>query len=121
MFRRENGWKWMGVLALIALIGVPIYAWAAPNATLLWQDNSNNETGFRIEKQVDGGAFTVLTTTAANVTSFNDTALTAGHNYCYRVIAFNGFGDATTPAPNVMCADTNVPAGAVLISVLSAG
>ena len=115
-----HGRKLLAALALGLLLGIPFYAWAALNVTLSWTDQSNNETGFRIERNVNGGAYTVLTTTAANITSYNDTnTLSLGNTYCYKVIAFNAFGDATSPAPNVICTTPNIPVGAILISVIA--
>src|SRR5204863_6064474 len=42
-------------------------------ATLSWKDNSNNETGFTLQRSSDLGAtWTDLATTGANVTSYQD-------------------------------------------------
>ena len=56
------------------------------SATLTWTDNSSNETGFRIEKKVGTGAYTTLTTKAANVVTHTDNNLVA-NTYTYRVVA----------------------------------
>jgi hypothetical protein len=53
---------------------------------LQWNDNSSNETGFRIERRVGAGGFVTLTNKAANVTVHDDPALGAG-SYTYRVFA----------------------------------
>src|SRR5207302_4131979 len=74
---------------------------------LTWTDNSNNETGFKIERAVGTGAFSPLITVGANVTSYADSGLTASTSYSYRVLATNSVGDsgysntasATTQAP----------------------
>ncbi|MBE7490999.1 MAG: right-handed parallel beta-helix repeat-containing protein [Planctomycetes bacterium] len=76
-------------------------------ADLTWTDNSNNETGFRIERRVGAGPFATLTTTAADVTNYSDTGLGAGVTYTYRVIAVNAAGDST-PSNT---AGVTVPAG----------
>ena len=68
--------------------------------TITWADNSNNETGFRVERANGGGAFAVLATTAANVTSYDDDAAQERMTYRYRVVALNAVGDA--PASNVV-------------------
>ncbi|MDM8564603.1 cadherin-like domain-containing protein [Candidatus Halobeggiatoa sp. HSG11] len=57
---------------------------------LSWTDNSNDETGFKIER--DG---VVIQTTEANITSYNDTGLTCGTTYNYSVKASNATGDST--------------------------
>ncbi|HEY0514528.1 MAG TPA: fibronectin type III domain-containing protein [Thermoanaerobaculia bacterium] len=73
---------------------------------LSWQDNSNNETLFRVETQVSG-AFQEVLTVGANVASVHVTGLTPGTVYTFRVRAsnaagFSGYSNAAstiTPAP----------------------
>ncbi|MBL8182445.1 MAG: fibronectin type III domain-containing protein, partial [Blastocatellia bacterium] len=55
--------------------------------TLNWTDNSSNESGFEVQRSTDGMNFTVVSTTAADAVSFNDTGLIPGQNYFYRVFA----------------------------------
>ncbi|HEX9740114.1 MAG TPA: PQQ-dependent sugar dehydrogenase, partial [Ignavibacteriaceae bacterium] len=55
---------------------------------LNWYDNSNNETGFRIERADNGGSFNELTTVGAGVTSYTDN-VTQAVDYQYRVRAYN--------------------------------
>jgi len=62
------------------------------SVNLTWQDNSNNETGFRIERRMVGGTYATVTTTAANATSYNDTP--GPGNWNYRVFAVNATGDS---------------------------
>jgi transcriptional regulator CtsR len=62
---------------------------------LSWTDNSNNETGFKIERKLGaGGTYAQITTVGANVVSYSDTALSNGTVYYYRVRAYNGMGDS---------------------------
>ena len=57
---------------------------------LSWQDNSINETGFRVQRQRDGSSDWVpVGTTPANATNFSDAGLLPGARYRYRVQAFN--------------------------------
>src|SRR5439155_13837411 len=57
---------------------------------LAWADNSTNETGFIIERSLDGvSGWTQIATPAANATTYSDTGLLAGTNYSYRVRALN--------------------------------
>lgn len=70
-------------------------ATAGLNASLTWTDNSTNETGFRIERREGAGSYAQVGSVAANTTSFNDSGLVEGLSYTYRVIAYNGVGDAT--------------------------
>ncbi|MDM8562479.1 hypothetical protein QUF54_03910, partial [Candidatus Marithioploca araucensis] len=57
---------------------------------LSWTDNSNNETGFKVER--DGS---LITTTLANATSHSDSGLSCGTTYSYSVKATNADGDST--------------------------
>lgn len=55
---------------------------------LNWMDQSNNEDGFEIYRSnSSNGTYTLLTTTASNVTSFTDAGLTPGTVFYYRVRA----------------------------------
>ena len=55
-----------------------------------WQDNSDSETGFMVQRLVDGSDDWVdIGRTDANVTSFSDTGLEPTTTYHYRVRAFN--------------------------------
>ena len=64
---------------------------------LAWTDNSNNETGFKIQrKQGATGTYTQIATPGANATTYtdNDTALLDGTQYYYKVSATNSAGDS---------------------------
>lgn len=61
---------------------------------LAWIDNSDNESGFELQRSTDAFAtpsFTVINL-GANVTSFSNTGLAASTTYAYRVLAKNGAG-----------------------------
>jgi hypothetical protein len=63
---------------------------------LSWTDNSNNETGFKIER-CEGNNCTNLVEIAqvgANATSFPNTGLASKTWYRYRVRAFNASGNS---------------------------
>ena len=58
---------------------------------LTWQDNSDNETGFHLQRRIDGSPDWVsISIAAANVTNFGDARLLPSAIYHYRVRAFNG-------------------------------
>ncbi|MCY3758333.1 MAG: fibronectin type III domain-containing protein, partial [Acidobacteria bacterium] len=58
---------------------------------LTWQDNSDNETGFLLQRRLDGSPDWVsITITLPNATLFGDAGLIPGASYHYRVRAFNG-------------------------------
>lgn len=77
------------------------------SVSLSWVDNSDNEDGFRIERQTDSGTFSVLSASiAANTTSFTDSTASAGSTYNYRIVAFNSTGNSA--AGNVASITLNV-------------
>ena len=57
-----------------------------------WTDNATDETGFRVERSVDGsGVWTILDGgVAANSTSYTDNDVEGSTDYLYRVIALRG-------------------------------
>ncbi len=83
---------------------------------LNWVDNATNETGFRIERAAGAGAFAAIHTSAANAVSYDDTTVTGGVTYHYRVIAFNGSGDAAA-SPTWATTSTVAPAEPYNLSV----
>lgn len=60
-----------------------------------FSDTSINETGFKIERSINGGAWIQINSLLANQTSYLDTGLTCNVNYAYRVRAYNQSGDST--------------------------
>lgn len=84
-------------IAIALCLALSVDAWGALN--LAWQDNSTGETGFILERQLNGGAFAVLTAAiAANLISYSDgTAIgsTVSDNvYCYRIKAFDAIQES---------------------------
>lgn len=90
----------------------------SPSATALsttsirvsWNDTSNNELGFVIERAPDltgvPGAFVQAGETLANVESFDDTGLAEGTSYWYRVHASNNAG--VSPPSSIVLGATSV-------------
>jgi hypothetical protein len=79
----------------------------AATLQLSWADNSSDETGFHVERKLGvAGEYSVIATTGADVTSYDDSSLADNTTYCYRVNAFNSAGSSpyapevcgTTPA-----------------------
>ncbi len=60
-----------------------------------WIDSSDDESGFVIERAVEGGDYAVITSLAANTESYSDSGLAEGTTYYYRVYAtsMNGSSD----------------------------
>lgn len=79
---------------------------------LTWQDNSSEETGYVVERQVFGtNSWSVVGNLTANTTSFNETTFFPENSYQYRVKAKNGSGDsayATSQAVDVLNAPSSL-------------
>ena len=97
--------KIMQVIPLLPLITKP----AAPTGLALenpsgstvilnWQDNSDNESGFKIWRETEDSSFMQIGTTDANTVSYTDTGLSgpgALVGECtYRVCAYNSAGNS---------------------------
>ncbi len=54
-------------------------------AILTWKDNTNNETGFEIERSSDGTTFAKVGDVAVNITTFTNDNLKDGVKYSYRL------------------------------------
>lgn len=72
---------------------VKALAMSKTEIALTWKDNSNNESGFRIEgKKSDGGTYGVIGEVGPNVTTFTTSGLDKDTQYSFRVRAFNAKG-----------------------------
>jgi len=56
---------------------------------LTWEDNSDNEDGFKLERSISGASFVEVADLAANTTSYSDTNLTPHTWYTYRARSYN--------------------------------
>lgn len=97
---------------------------AGPQTMLTWKDNATTESGFRIERSINGGGFTLLATAPAfagtGTVTFVDTTVTnssADVIYSYRVWATNSVGDSLAPTNT---APVTVPALPLAPSSLTA-
>ncbi len=100
---------------------LPLPAPSAANAVAVsdtrvdvgWQDNSANESGFEVHRSSSGlsGAFALVASTGAGVTSYNDASLAASTQYCYKIRAFqtNGSNTGYSEFSVVACAKTLPP------------
>ncbi|MBE0687739.1 MAG: multicopper oxidase domain-containing protein, partial [Anaerolineaceae bacterium] len=91
---------------------------AGPQALLTWTDNSTNESGFVIERSVNGGVFSVLGQVGTGIVSFTDTTISAGSTFTYRVKAVNSAGSSAysntaSVSLAVPAAPSNLTAGSV--------
>jgi hypothetical protein len=68
---------------------------AAPEpdrARLTWKSGDGSEEGFEVERKEGKGAYRRVATTAKGVLTYDDTSVSAGAAYTYRVRAFNSGG-----------------------------
>jgi hypothetical protein len=61
---------------------------------VFWTDSSTDETGFKVERSLDGVNFTNIATTSANATGYQDNAVSEVTTYYYRVRSYNNFGNS---------------------------
>jgi len=61
---------------------------------LTWEDKSDNELGFIVERKKDGEDWQKIKDIPANITSYIDTGLNPGSKYYYRVKAYNASGNS---------------------------
>lgn len=81
---------------------------------LTWEDNATGETGFKIERRTESGAYALIATVSSNVTTYTNISLSNNAKYYYRVRAVykegnslysNEAGAATYPtAPSSLVA-----------------
>ncbi|QQS38298.1 MAG: T9SS type A sorting domain-containing protein [Ignavibacteriales bacterium] len=68
---------------------------SVPSVQLSWTDNSSNETGFIIEREIlNSGSFEIVDTVGTNVSTYVDTTVEL-LSYRYRVKSFNVYGHST--------------------------
>ena len=111
------------ILALVvALLGFTAGAEAATQNTITWQDNSNNEQRFNLERKAVPCAdtslpFVEISTPATNATTYVDTAVTEGVTYCYRVAASNTAGKSGYSNTGERLVPFSVPAAPSVLGV----
>lgn len=87
--------------------GLVAVARSAFRIDLGWTDNADDETGFQIERKMEGGSWTTLASVEAGATAYADEGLLSETRYDYRVRAWNTVGTsdwsgeagALTPPP----------------------
>ena len=63
--------------------------------TLAWENNTNNETGFYIERSLRSNmAFSQVASLGAGITTYTDSGLSLGKRYYYRVQSYNAKGNS---------------------------
>ena len=105
---------WSATLSCITLPDAPdnltLSVVSQTQIDLSWQDNSNNETGFKIERSAnDQTNYTQIATVGAGVTTYQDNGLNAYTVYFYRIRAYNGDGNSDFSDPNTETTLPNPP------------
>ena len=84
-------------VSITAPTGLYAVAVSATSVNLTWTDNSNNETGFTVQRKLStetDTAWKAVKTLAADAKVYTDTGLTASKTYNYRVYASNASGNS---------------------------
>lgn len=85
--------------------------YAAPAINLSWNDNSNNEIGFTIERKVANTVFELIARVTPNTKTYIDqTSLKPGITYTYRTKTYNNDGSSNYSNE----ASITVPGGSVI-------
>ena len=109
------------LLSIFLFIGSGCAAHAAFSLDLSWNDNSDNETGFKIERSTDAADFEEIAQVLENVERYTDATIPEGSTVSYRVRAFNQFGDSGyTNEAKIKAARPNPPSGLKLLKTLLA-
>lgn len=104
--------------AVLAPSSTSVKPGSSSTVDVSWRDNADGEAGFRVERSLDLGATwtTAATMYGHDLTSATDGGRASEQAVCYRVIAFNYFGDSDPS--NVDCtAPPAAPADLVATSL----
>jgi fibronectin type 3 domain-containing protein len=89
---RDIGWSLVTLPPPAAPSALTAAAASTSQINLSWSDNSSSETGFEIYRSPDNSSWALVTTAAANATSYANSGLAGGTRYYYRVRAVNASG-----------------------------
>ena len=102
--------RWMSDIILPLVPTAPSSLAAAAiidtQVNLTWHDNSNNESGFEIQRKEQGGTFSTITTVAGNTSSYQDHSVYGETTYYYQVRSYNVGGSS---AYSNVASDTTPP------------
>ncbi len=86
--------------------------------TVKWSDNSSNESGFTLQRSLNGSTWSTIATLGGNATSYIDSSLSAATTYYYQVSAYNSvgtsaFSNIASTMTQALVADTLAPIVAI--------
>lgn len=88
----------VGGIAPIAPTALEANAVGRKAVFLNWEDNADNEKGYKVERKAEGGLFRPIAFVERDQTVFTDVALEESTTYYYRVFALN---DVQSPSSNI--------------------
>ncbi len=123
-----NGMVYVGTSGYLIAYGPAVAATGPPAApsgltatasgpatiSLTWTDNSNNESGFLIERSSDDVNFTQIGSVGVNVTTYGDSGLSSQATYYYRVRATNSYNTVSYSAYSNVATAMTAGVGSVL-------
>jgi subtilase family serine protease len=86
-----------------------------------WKASSNNQTGFVIQRSMEGRAWQQIGAVGGSITFFDDTTASSQHKYAYRVLAYNGAGYSAASNPTASVSPSVAKFSAAQLSVGSSG
>ena len=97
-------------LPLDAPTNVSANAASTTAITIMWTDNSPDEDSFELWRSpTPSGTYIRVASIPANTTTADDTGLTAGNQYCYKVKAIGSGITPSSPLSTSSCATTPTP------------
>lgn len=69
---------------------VNAFVYSSGSIRLSWDNSVSGATRFTIQRKTDSGPYTTLTTLPTSASTYNDSGITNGHTYTYRVFATSG-------------------------------
>lgn len=99
LFRLENvfGEKYTAETVPTAPSSLVATAVSTSQIDLTWNDNSDDELAFVVQRSATSGSgFVTIAILAAGTTSYSDTGLSSGATWYYQILANNGAGNSTS-------------------------
>ncbi|MDQ3076790.1 MAG: fibronectin type III domain-containing protein, partial [bacterium] len=95
-----------------------------PEIKIVWQDNSNNESGFSVMRSENGANWSTIQQASVNTTVATDRSLVAGKIYYYRIQANNAGGSTYSDTISIKAepiSQTSAPLQPTSLNVVNVG